>query len=92
MPTSSWIAIAWREDDDELGTGARTALDRLLKDAHTEPDEGGEIDWPSWRAYAAALDEPHLTMVSLTPGQWALGHSTNTASALVQQDGTLIAD
>ncbi|MBB5933989.1 hypothetical protein [Streptomyces zagrosensis] len=36
--------IAWRGEDDHLHTGARTALDRLLKDAHTESYAGAEID------------------------------------------------
>lgn len=24
------------------------------KDAHTEPCDGGELDWPSWRTFVAA--------------------------------------
>ncbi|MFJ4550318.1 protein-L-isoaspartate O-methyltransferase [Streptomyces sp. NPDC088817] len=92
VPGPSWISIAWREQDDHLHTGARTALARLLKDAHCEPYAGGEVDWPSWRTFAAALADPQLTMAGLRPDLWAIGHSTPAAVAVVQQDGTLVAD
>ncbi|MFB6963087.1 protein-L-isoaspartate O-methyltransferase [Streptomyces sp. NPDC056309] len=92
VPGASWISIAWREEDDYLHTGARTALARLLKDGHTEPYEGGEIDWPSWRTFAAALADPQLTMAGLSADLWAIGHSTPTTAAVVQQDGTIVAD
>ena len=92
VPAPSWISIAWRESDDHLHTGARTALARLLKDAHTEPYSGEEVDWPSWRTYAASLADPQLTMAGLSPDLWALGHSTPTAAAVLQQDGTILAD
>ncbi|MGW1326429.1 protein-L-isoaspartate O-methyltransferase family protein [Streptomyces antibioticus] len=91
-PAPSWISIAWRHTDDHLHTGARTALARLLKDAHTEPYAGDELDWPSWRTFAAHLADPHLTMAGLTPDLWAIGHSTPAAAALLQQDGTILAD
>ncbi|MFE2677615.1 protein-L-isoaspartate O-methyltransferase family protein [Streptomyces hygroscopicus] len=91
-PAPSWISIAWRERDDRLHTGARTVLARLLKDAHTEPYDGGELDWPSWRTFAAAQADPQLTMAGLTPDLWAIGHSTQATAAVLQQDGTILAD
>ncbi|MEJ8653562.1 hypothetical protein WKI65_37340 [Streptomyces sp. MS1.AVA.3] len=57
---------------DRLHTGARTALDRLLNAAHTEPYEGRDVDWPSWRTFAAALGTPQLTMAGLRPDLWAM--------------------
>ncbi|MEU5331361.1 hypothetical protein [Streptomyces parvus] len=91
VPAPSWISIAWRSEDDHLHTGARTALGRLLKDAHTEPYAGGELDLPSWRSFAATRGDHRLTMADLSPDQWALGHTTTTA-AVIQQDGTILAD
>ncbi|WP_327222648.1 hypothetical protein OG301_38170 [Streptomyces platensis] len=38
VPGPSWISLAWRAQDDQLHTGARTALDRLLNAAHTPQD------------------------------------------------------
>ncbi|MFB7461328.1 protein-L-isoaspartate O-methyltransferase [Streptomyces sp. NPDC056188] len=91
VPGASWVSIAWRREDDYLHTGARTVLARLLKDAHCEP-YGAEIDWPSWRTFAAALADPQLTMAGLSPDLWSIGHSTPTTAAVVQQDGTIVAD
>ncbi|GAA2463219.1 protein-L-isoaspartate O-methyltransferase family protein [Streptomyces macrosporus] len=67
VPASSWISIAWRDLDDRLHTGARTALARLLKDTHTEPYQGEPLDWASWRTYAATTGGTHLTMAALAP-------------------------
>lgn len=92
VPAPSWISIAWRQQDDRLHTGARTALGQLLKDAHTEPYDGPEVDWPSWRTFSAALADPQLTMAGLTPDLWVIGHSTATTAAVLQQNGTIIAD
>ncbi|MEU6467232.1 methyltransferase domain-containing protein [Streptomyces sp. NPDC046976] len=91
IPSPSWISLAWRDEDDHLRSSARTALDRLLKGAHAEP-YGKEIDWPSWRTFAASLADHHLTMAGLRPGLWAIGHTTTTSAAVVQQDGTIVAD
>jgi protein-L-isoaspartate(D-aspartate) O-methyltransferase len=91
-PAPSWISIAWRDADDHLHTGARTALARLLKNAHTEPYDGADLDWPSWRTYTAAQADPQLTMAGLTPDLWAIGHSTQATAAVLQQDGTILAD
>ncbi|MEZ7005018.1 protein-L-isoaspartate O-methyltransferase [Streptomyces sp. AD55] len=91
-PAPSWISIAWRERDDHLRTGARTALSRLLTDAHAEPYDGNELDWPSWRTFAAVQADPQLTMAGLSPDLWAIGHSTATTAAVLQQDGTILAD
>lgn len=92
VPAPSWISIAWRGEDDYLHTGARTALDRLLKDAHTEPYAGEEIDLPSWRTFAATRGDHRLTMAGLSPDLWAIGHTTTTTAAVIQQDGTILAD
>ncbi|GAA2330391.1 hypothetical protein Scani_33990 [Streptomyces caniferus] len=94
VPGPSWISLAWRAQDDRLHTGARTALDRLLNAAHTEPYEGGDVDvdWPSWRTFAAALGNPQLTMAGLRPDLWAIGHSTTESAAVIQQDGVILAD
>ncbi|WP_275466333.1 hypothetical protein [Streptomyces noursei] len=92
VPAPSWISIAWRATDDHWNTGARTALGRLLKDAHTEPYEGGEVNWPSWRTFAASQADPQLTVAGLTPDLRAIGHSTASTVAVLQQDGTLLAD
>ncbi|MGK4909196.1 hypothetical protein [Streptomyces albus] len=81
-PAPSWISIAWRDADDHLHTGARTALSRLLRDAHTELYDGA-VDWPSWRTFAASLADPQLTMTGLTPDLWAIGHSTVTTAAVL---------
>ncbi|MFI0220366.1 TrpB-like pyridoxal phosphate-dependent enzyme [Streptomyces lydicus] len=92
VPAPSWISIAWRDEDDPLHTGARSALGRLLKDVHTEPYDGPEVDWASWRTFAAALGDHRLTMAGLRPDLWAIGHSTATTAAVIQQDGTILAD
>ncbi|MFE3775718.1 hypothetical protein [Streptomyces sp. NPDC059122] len=92
VPAPAWISIAWREQDDRLRTGARATLAQLLKDAHTQPYDGEEADWPSWRTFAAALADPQLSMAGLSPNLWGIGHSTPTTAAVVQQDGTIIAD
>ncbi|SHN31024.1 methyltransferase domain-containing protein [Streptomyces yunnanensis] len=92
VPDLSWISLSWRADDDRLHTGARTALDRLLHAAHTEPYKGAEVDWPSWRTFAAALSAPGLTMAGLRPDLWAIGHTTPDTAAVIQQDGTILAD
>ncbi|MFF3272740.1 protein-L-isoaspartate O-methyltransferase [Streptomyces chrestomyceticus] len=91
-PAPSWISIAWRGDDDSLHTGARTTLARLLNDAHTERYDRPDINWPSWRTFAATRDDHRLTMAGLTPGLWAIGHTTATTAAVLQQDGTILAD
>ncbi|MFK8844916.1 hypothetical protein [Streptomyces sp. Ac-502] len=31
-------------------------------------------------------------MAGLTPGRWAIGHTTATTAAVLQQDGTILAD
>ncbi|MFD9208727.1 protein-L-isoaspartate O-methyltransferase [Streptomyces sioyaensis] len=91
-PAPSWISIAWRGDDDPLHTGARTALGRLLNAAHTERYDGPEVDWPSWRTFAAVLGDHRLTMAGLRPDLWSIGHTTATTAAVIQQDGTILAD
>ncbi|MEV7471945.1 protein-L-isoaspartate(D-aspartate) O-methyltransferase [Streptomyces kronopolitis] len=92
VPGPSWISLAWRANDDRLHTGARSTLHRLLHPAHTEPYERIEADWPSWRTFAASLDDPQLTMVGLRPDLWAIGHSTPETVAVLQQDGMILAD
>lgn len=90
--TPAWISVAWRAEDDWLHTGARTALHLLVKDAYTEQYTGPDLDWHSWRTYAASLGSPQLTMAGLTPDVTAIGHSTPGTAAVIQQDGTLVAD
>ncbi|WP_405844207.1 hypothetical protein OG528_35890 [Streptomyces platensis] len=65
---------------------------RLLISAHTEPYEGGEVDWPSWRTFVASLGDPQLTTAGLCPDLWAIGHSTTKTAAAIQQDGLVLAD
>ncbi|WP_432037250.1 protein-L-isoaspartate O-methyltransferase family protein [Streptomyces cucumeris] len=92
VPGPSWISIAWRGKDDWQNSGARTTLHRLLGDAYTERYDGDEVDWPSWRTFLAAAGNPYLTMAGLKRDLWALGHSTRTTAAVIQQDGTILAD
>ncbi|MFJ5926465.1 protein-L-isoaspartate O-methyltransferase [Kitasatospora sp. NPDC092948] len=92
IPAPAWISIAWREHDDDLHTGARATLARLLTDAHTEPYDGAELDWPSWQTYVAAQNDPHLTVAGLNPDVLAIGHSTATTAAVLRHDGTILAD
>lgn len=92
VPGPSWISTAWREEDDWLHTGARTALDTLLKNSHTEPYREEPIDWYSWRTYAAAVGGTHLTAVELAPDEIGLGHSSPGSAAVIRQDGTILAD
>ncbi|MFE7130877.1 protein-L-isoaspartate O-methyltransferase [Streptomyces sp. NPDC057638] len=90
-PESAWISLAWRDRDDWQNTGARTALQLLREATHREPYGGEPIDWASWRTFAASTGDPHLTMASLTPDALALGHTTPSSAAVVQDDGTIIA-
>ena len=92
VPAPSWISTAWRGSDDWLHTGARTALESLLKNAHTELYEGEPLDWASWRTYAAAIGDPHLTMAALAPDETGLGHSAPGSAAVIRPDGTILAD
>lgn len=92
VPATSWISIAWREQDDWRHTGARTALDLLMNAKHREAYEGAPVDWHSWRTWAACAGDPQLTTASLADGLPALGHTTATTAAVLQQDGTILAD
>jgi protein-L-isoaspartate(D-aspartate) O-methyltransferase len=91
-PVPSWIAIAWRADDDWLHTGARAALDLLLNPGHTETYARDPLDWRSWNAYTAVLDDPHLSVAALRSITRAIGHTTPTSAAVIQPDGTILAD
>ena len=88
----SWIAIAWRGDDDWLHTGARTALERLLHPGYTETYERATMDWRSWNAYTAVLDDPHLSVAALRGETRGIGHTTPTSAAVIQTDGSILAD
>ncbi|MEV6477039.1 XF1762 family protein [Streptomyces sp. NPDC051657] len=85
-------------DDGRTLEVTRTASDCapnancLLKDAHTEPYSGGELDLPSWRTFAATRGDHRLTVARLSADLWAIGHTTTTAAAVIQQDGTILAD
>ncbi|WP_413804315.1 hypothetical protein [Streptomyces sp. OE57] len=43
------------------------SLNQLLKDSHTEPYGGADIDWHSWRTFAASLADLQLPHVGLRP-------------------------
>ncbi|AUA14114.1 hypothetical protein GTZ89_15320 [Streptomyces sp. SID8382] len=92
VPAPSWISVGWRDKDNWRNSGARATLDRLVKEAHIEPYDGPEVDWPSWRTFVAAKGNPYVTMAGLSPDLWALGHSTPTTAAVIQQDGMIVAD
>lgn len=92
QPDPSWIAIGWRADDDDQRTGARCALNHLLYPAHIETYDRQPLDWRSWYTYAAALDDPHLSLASLRNQIRGLGHTTATSAAVILTDATLIAD
>ncbi|GAA2350197.1 hypothetical protein [Streptomyces cuspidosporus] len=92
VPAASWISIAWRAEDDHLHTGARSALEQLLNGTHTELYAGAEVGWSSWRTFAGTFGGRQLTMAGLHPDLWAIGHSTESGAAVIQQDGKIIAD
>ncbi|MET9293320.1 methyltransferase domain-containing protein [Streptomyces sp. NPDC003077] len=92
VPAPAWVSIAWRAEDDWRHNGARTVLDRLLQPGHTEPYAGPDIAWGSWRTWAAATGDSRLTMTELTLDTLGLGHSTPTSAAVLQTDGTILAD
>lgn len=93
VPATSWISIAWRNQDDWRNSGARGALERLREPSHTEPYAGKELDWASLRTYLAATATGHrLTMTELRPDILGLGRSTGDSAAVIEQDGTLRAD
>ncbi|MFE7610813.1 protein-L-isoaspartate O-methyltransferase family protein [Streptomyces celluloflavus] len=92
VPTPAWISIAWRHLDDRRGSGARAALDRLHRPGYQVQYLGEEVDWPSWRTWAAATEDRQLTTAGLTRDLWAIGHSTESSAAVIQQDGMILAD
>ncbi|MEU3992018.1 hypothetical protein [Streptomyces platensis] len=51
--------------------------------AHTEP---------STRTWADATGDPQLTMAGLGRDTLAVGHSTATTAAVIQQGGTILTD
>ena len=91
-PEPSWIGICWRDHDDRLHTGARTALDQILNPGHTETYPRQPLDWRSWSLHTAARADPHLSIAALRGQHRGIGHTTATSSALLQTDGTIIAD
>lgn len=91
-PEPSWIGICWRDHDDRLHTGARTALDQILRPGHTETYPGQPLDWRSWSLHTAALADPHLSISGLRGHHRGIGHTTAASAALLQTDGTIIAD
>ncbi|UCM89400.1 methyltransferase domain-containing protein [Streptomyces marincola] len=92
LPAPSWISLARRAEDDWKHTAARAALDLLRVPGHTEAYRGAAVDWTSWRTFAAAIVGPHLTVAGLAPEALALGHSAFTTAAVLQDDGTILAD
>ncbi|MCD9195023.1 protein-L-isoaspartate(D-aspartate) O-methyltransferase [Streptomyces albireticuli] len=91
VPATSWVSIAWREQDDWQNSGARGVLDRLREPGHTERYKGEEIDWSSLRVWLATTGS-RLTMTELKADVIGLGHSTRDTAAVIQQDGTITAD
>jgi protein-L-isoaspartate(D-aspartate) O-methyltransferase len=91
-PVPTWIAIAWRANDDWLRTGARTALDLLLDPGHTEVYEHDPVDWRSWNAYTAVHGGRQLSTVSLHGQVRGIGHTTPGSAAVLQTDGVIVAD
>lgn len=92
LPDPSWISVAWRDQDDERNTGARATLDLLRTDSYRTHYTGNTIDWTSWRTWAAATGDPHLTVAEVKPNYPAVGHSTPASAAVLQPDGLILAD
>jgi protein-L-isoaspartate(D-aspartate) O-methyltransferase len=92
QPDPSWIAIAWRTDDDAQHTGARRALDRLLHPGHTETYDLDELYWRSWNTYAAALGDRQLSAVALRNQIRGIGHTSASSAAVILTDGVVLAD
>ncbi|GAA2542544.1 hypothetical protein GCM10010435_07880 [Winogradskya consettensis] len=91
-PRPSWVSIAWRDRDTSDGIGARTVLDRLLHPGHTVTYGRGDVDWNSWNAFSATLNDPALSTADLRGRMRAIGHSTPDSAAMLQVDGTIVAD
>ncbi len=93
LPSAAWRSVGWRKEDNELRDGARGALDRLLARSSIRETVGEEdIDWGSWRTWAAATDDHYLTAVGWPSGGIAVGHSTPESVAVLRHDGTILAD
>ncbi|MEU2871572.1 hypothetical protein ABZ769_20520 [Streptomyces olivoreticuli] len=91
VPSTSWISLAWRDQDDWKNTGAHATLDRLLDPGHTEQYQGEAVDWSSLSLWPAATGS-RLTLAELAEDVLGLGHSTRHAAAVIQEDGTILAD
>ncbi|QSY51107.1 MULTISPECIES: hypothetical protein [Streptomyces] len=91
VPATSWISVAWRDEDDWKNSAAHATLDRLLDLGHTERYQGEAIDWSSLRLWLAATGT-RLTMTELAEDVPGLGHSTRHSVAVIQEDGTILAD
>jgi hypothetical protein len=92
QPDPSWIALGWRADDDHRHTGARSALNQLLHPGYTETYDRAPMDWRSWYTFAAALDDPQLSLTCLRNQVRGIGHTTATSAAVILSDATVIAD
>ncbi|MFE3124498.1 protein-L-isoaspartate O-methyltransferase [Streptomyces hydrogenans] len=93
VPAPAWISIGWRDRDDRLRSGARATLERLQDPgAHTGTYAGGALPWASFQAFVAAQADPQLTVGAVRGGRWAIGHSTPTSAAVIEEDGTIFAD
>ncbi|MFI1801504.1 hypothetical protein ACH427_29770 [Streptomyces sp. NPDC020379] len=91
VPATSWISLAWRDQDDWKNSAAHATLDKLLDPGHTEQYQGRAIDWSSLRLWLAATGV-RLTMAELAEDVPGLGHSTRHSVAVIQEDGTILAD
>ncbi|GAA0346557.1 hypothetical protein [Streptomyces blastmyceticus] len=76
---------------DWKNTGAHATLDCLLGPGHTEQYQGEAIDWFSLSLWLAATGS-RLTLAELAEDVPGLGHSTRHAAAVIQEDGTILAD
>ncbi|MFE3380429.1 protein-L-isoaspartate O-methyltransferase family protein [Streptomyces anulatus] len=82
----------WVDWENRLPAPSWISIAWRSEDDHTEPYAGGELDLPSWRTFAATRGDHRLTMAGLSAGLWAIGHTTTTTAAVIQQDGTILAD
>lgn len=86
-----WIGVGWRGQDDPAGRGARATLDRILAAGHTETYPAA-FDWDRFNPFIGTLNDSGLSIVHLPGRGRAIGHTTPTAAAMIQVDGTILAD
>ncbi|GAA0380545.1 hypothetical protein GCM10009541_23880 [Micromonospora gifhornensis] len=93
QPGTAWLSIGWRDRDDRQHTGARAALDLLLRPGHTETYAGSPLDWLSWTVFSVIVAGRNRSVVALPPdGVRGIGHTTASSAAVILTDSTIIAD